>query len=149
MNRRTLFGRLLAAASAFVVAPAVRVEAAPTQYDIEGSFPDGDPMDLMLRGIGTRYICATCRYRTQAATPTLPLSAVADEIVEHMAVRHAGVEQPTSGVNDTITEARAEGYERGRAVEQAKAESRAMHAALDRMGLFDPITDDFGVRIAT
>lgn len=95
ISRRTLFGRMLVAASAFVVAPAVRVEAAPTQHDIEGSFPDGEPMDLMLR------------------------------------------------------QARTEGYERGRAVEQAKTESRAMHAALDRMGLFDPITDDFGVRIAT
>lgn len=84
MTRRTLFGRLLVAASAFVVAPAVTVEAAP--------------------GHGV-----TCLCEMPGCLGSTPEGRA---LIEQVAIEQA--------------QARAEGYERGRAVEQASAESRAM-----------------------
>ena len=90
LNRRTLFGRLLLTASAFFVAPAVTVEAAPQDTPVR------DQTGLYVRDGEWR-----------------------------MAVNGYDV----GSAQRVVDQVRADAYERGRAVAEARADSRAMLVA--------------------
>lgn len=123
MKRRSFFGALLAGAAAFVVAPAVKAEGTvpKTHAHFAG---DGCPSD-------------------------------AQEIAEHDEIRarvNAILSDPENHpilmarVRELTAEARAEGYERGRAVEAARQESRALDSAplFDREGVAGWVTRETG-----